>query len=432
VTPIENNAPNNIPDTFWQYIRSFGPGVVIVLAWLGAGDLVDVAMAGSDYGYTLMWALGFSLLIRYAFVSIIAKYQLCNERRESLMAAFARIHASLPLILGIVVLISGHFFGAYMIKGAGEVTWILLGNTGSPLAWSIVWALVAVGLILGGKYARIEKLFYVFLGMLSLSLVGIALWCRPNPIEIVKGVLLFAVPPDTGSFKPLLIAVSLIGAVAGSINNLLYPYFMQEKGWAGPAYRKVQLYDLLFGILIIIILDIAIWVIGAEVLHPRNLHITSVSDMANLLVLTVGTLGVPIFYLGVFAALFTSMVGLSMGYGLLCWDVMHVYQVRAGKKTDRSSLHVSKTYRAVILWSLISPLVWSAPGMPGFVELTILVNAAAVLVQPLLAGILWYITANSKYIGTIYKNRWWENLMMAFLFVLACYATWQAVLNFIP
>ena len=43
------SAPSDapIPRTFGQYIRSFGPGIVIVLTWLGAGDVVDAAAAGA-------------------------------------------------------------------------------------------------------------------------------------------------------------------------------------------------------------------------------------------------------------------------------------------------------------------------------------------------------------------------------------------------
>jgi Mn2+/Fe2+ NRAMP family transporter len=44
-----------VPGTFLQYLRSFGPGIVIVLTWLGAGDVVDMGTAGANYGYSLLW-----------------------------------------------------------------------------------------------------------------------------------------------------------------------------------------------------------------------------------------------------------------------------------------------------------------------------------------------------------------------------------------
>ena len=84
-------------------------------------------------------------------------------------------------------------------------------------------------------------------------------------------------------------------------------------------------------------------------------------------------------------------------------------------------------YRAVAVWILVSPLVWTTPGMPGFVYLTLLSNSAQVVMVPLLAGGLWWITASGKYIGKQYKNRWWENLVMGVLFILALWGGYGAV-----
>ena len=46
-----------VPHSFLEYLRSFLPGIVIVLTWLGAGDVVDMGVAGSNYGYSLMLVL---------------------------------------------------------------------------------------------------------------------------------------------------------------------------------------------------------------------------------------------------------------------------------------------------------------------------------------------------------------------------------------
>ena len=65
--------------------------------------------------------------------------------------------------------------------------------------------------------------------------------------------------------------------------------------------------------------------------------------------------------------------------------------------------------------------------MPGFVTLTLIVNAAQVMLLPLIAGGLWYITAKRKFIGEQYRNRWWENLIMLCLFALAVYGALKSV-----
>ena len=54
----------------------------MVLTWLGAGDVIDMGTAGANYGYALMWMFVVAVLLRFLFVSLIARYQLCNQHRR--------------------------------------------------------------------------------------------------------------------------------------------------------------------------------------------------------------------------------------------------------------------------------------------------------------------------------------------------------------
>ena len=67
--------------------------------------------------------------------------------------------------------------------------------------------------------------------------------------------------------------------------------------------------------------------------------------------------------------------------------------------------------------------------MPGFVALTLAANSAQVLLLPLLAGGLWWITASPNLIGREHCNRWWENVLMGTLFALAIYFAFRAALD---
>ena len=182
-----------VPATFWQYVRSMVPGLIVPLTWLGAGDLVDSPVAGGNYGYSLMWAMVIALLVRFIFVSIIAKYQLCNQHGESVMAGLKRIHPWMPIFVGAVAVFFGHVYGSYLIKGVGETATHLAGF-GPPWAWSIFWVTVAAAIIFRGAYRRLEVIFYGFLIMLSVSLIGVAAWSGPNPVAAARGMFLFGMP----------------------------------------------------------------------------------------------------------------------------------------------------------------------------------------------------------------------------------------------
>ena len=415
-----------VPTSFWQYVRSMGPGLIVALTWLGAGDLVDSAVAGGNYGYTLMWAMVIALFVRFIFVSIIAKYQLCNQHGESVMAGLKRLHPWMPVFVGVVAIFFGHFYGSYMVKGLGEASERLVGF-GAPWIWSVIWVTVGAALIFRGAYGRLEVIFYVFLIMLSASLIGVAVWSGPDPVAAAKGAFLFSVPEQSGSFGALLVITSLIGAVGGSIANLLYPYFIQQKGWQGPRFRRVQLYDLAFGTSVLVIINLSIWTIGAELLHPRGMTVESLDDLANLLTLALGQLGGPIFYLGVFAVLYSSVIGNAVGNGYLMADIVHVCQSREPTQAGRLEVGHSRVYRAVAAWCLFSPLIWNLPGMPSFIALTIIANAAAVVVLPILCGGLWYLTARTAFIGPAYRNKWWENTVLAGLFILSLWGAYHSV-----
>ena len=419
------NTPQ-IPKTFYQYLKSMGPGIVVALAWLGTGDLVDSAIAGGSYGYSLMWVIVIALFIRFIFVSIVAKYQLCNPYEENVISGLKRLHPWLPYFIIIVALFFGHFYMSYMIKGIGETTLKLI-NFGETWILSIFWVTIATFLIFKGSYKRIEILFFLFLIILSVSLISVALWNGPDVKSAIKGIILFDIPKDQGPYGSLLIITALIGTIGGSIANLLYPYFIQQKGWKGPKFRKVQLYDLAFGTLVLVVINLSVWTIGAEVLHPRGIHIKNLDDLANLLSITLGNLGSPIFYLGVFAALFTSIVGITVGFGYLVFDATKVIASKKPIKAVQFDTSNSKLYKIVIFWCLYSPLVYVLPNMPNFIFLTILASAATVVVLPILCGSLWYITSSKSFIGEKFKNRFFENIILFLLFILSLWGSYQAI-----
>jgi hypothetical protein len=83
-------------------------------------------------------------------------------------------------------------------------------------------------------------------------------------------------------------------------------------------------------------------------------------------------------------------------------------------------------YRWIVVVCRGTPLVWTLPGMPDFVTLTLVANSAQVVLLPVLAGGLWWITASSRYIGAAHRNRPWENMVMALLFILAIYGAYSS------
>ena len=415
-------VPALVPRSCVEYVRSFGPGIVIVLTWLGAGDVVDMATAGANYGYALLWVFVVAVLFRFLFVSLIARYQLCNQHGEGVLDGLARLHPLYAPVLLAAAIVMGHVYGSYMTRGVGEICQNVFGF-GSVWQWAILCNGIAFYLVFQPGFRRLEVVFFFFLAVLSVSFLGCAIWVGFDPGNVARGLFRAEMPGKQGAYDPGHVALAMIGAVGGSLMNLVYPYFLDAKGWRGPQYRRVQLYDLLIGIAAMLVLNLAVWVLGAELLFPDR-HIENLEDLPNLVSTLLGESGRILFYAGIFSAVYTSIIGHAAGLGRLGTHAWLRWQAGSGPISSDFRHHAC--FRWIAISCLVTPLVWTLPGMPGFVALTLAANSAQVILLPLLAGGLWWITASERLIGREHRNRWWENVLMGALFALAVYFAVQA------
>ena len=264
----------------------------------------------------------------------------------------------------------------------------------------------------------------MFLAVLSISFVGSAIFVGFDPIDVLRGLLRVEMPDAHGGFdQPWRVGVAMIGAVGGSIMNLAYPYFLDAKGWRGPEYRRVQMYDF---VLAVTAMMGSTWPCGRWA--PSCSTRTAASSPRR----SPGP-GEPrarrawplLFYAGIFSAIYTSILGHAAGLASL--------GTHAWLGGDRTSRRRTTTPAAAAATAGLRSgascrrSIWTLPGMPDFVALTLAANSAQVVLVPMLAGGLWWITASPRFIGERYRTRWWENIVMAVLFGLAAYFAIQAI-----
>jgi Mn2+/Fe2+ NRAMP family transporter len=239
-----------------------------------------MAVAGSSYGYSLLWVLVLAVFMRFILVSLIGRYQLCNPRGEGVLDGLVRLHRWYGPILFVGAIVMGHVYEAFLTVGIGEICRNVFG-VGDVWMWAVLANATAFVLVLRA-YGPLEWTFKIFLALLSVSFVGSAVWVGFSGTEVLQGLFRFEMPGRQGSFSAMTVALAMIGAVGGSFMNLAYPYFLEEKGWRGPKYLRVQFYDLLLGVVAMVVLNLAVWVLGAELLYPDR-HITDLEDLPNLL-----------------------------------------------------------------------------------------------------------------------------------------------------
>lgn len=426
-----------IPTTNMDYVKALGPGLLVAMAWLSAGDLVSASVSGSTYGYALMWALVIALFARYFFVSAIGKYVLCNSQGDnSILAGFARLWRGLPLVVGVIAFILGFTYQTYIIKGAATALYQLLGGIGDS-EWAVFFfAVVLVGvtifmLLRGSQYRTLEAVAKVSVGVLMVTFfLAVAL----NGFDLAAFLrgLVFQVPADTeGTFGAVVILAAIIGAVGGSAANLLYPYFMETKGWTTPAYRKIQVFDLLVGIIAMVFINLAVWIVAAESLGSgAGVAIQEAEDLAIMMGRGIGAIGPLLLWIGLFFVTFTSFPAYSFGFTKVLLDgVQRSFPggLESDEIPDPENHRYFKFIQIGIL--LVLPLIFSLPMAPNFITLTIAGNAMGAITGPIIIVGVIVLTTSKKYMLPEYANKWWETVALLIIGGIGLWATYGVVVG---
>jgi Mn2+/Fe2+ NRAMP family transporter len=458
----ERTGEASVPTTFVDYLKGVGPGIVIAVAWLGTGDLVDSSVAGANYGYALMWAIVLALFCRYFTTSMLAKYQLCNGvGDETVLTGFGRLWRGFPLLLAAASTILGFIYASYLLKAAGTALWNLTGRIGGE-GWGIfVWSAIIVafsiflalspnqyrGLEIVAQIAVVAVIVAFFIALINTGI---------NFGGFLSGLTPFKLPPDVGAFSALLVTVSVIGAVGGSAANLIYPYLMRDKGWRGQRYRRLQTYDLIIGVASLVFINLAIWVVAAETLPGRGEAIAEADDLAAMMEQAVGSFGPTLMWIAIFFIAFDNIPAYSYGFTRILVEAVHetfpargaryAHAARTASHGDSPVVHSSEgdvskeelaksetsTKDPIFRYSqigllIVLPLIFSLPGLADFILLTIVANAMAVLTAPIILVGVILITNNRQWMLSAYRNKWWENLILLVIAGIGLWATYGVI-----
>lgn len=429
-------ASASLPTTWMDYARGVGPGLIVAMSWLGAGDLIDSSVSGANYGYALMWALALALICRYFYVSAIAKYFLCNSHGDtSILQGYGRLWRWLPLIIGIGAYISGFILQTYMAKGVGTALFYAFGQVGGQKWGVFIWTAVAVALTILVTMSKWQSAIFQWIArvavvILIVSFVGAVIYRGADWGGMAAG-LFGGVPSNKGLFPSLLVAASLIGAVGGSAANLLYPEFMQDKGWRGPAFRKLQRLDLLAGIVGIIVIDLAVWAVASETMKGQANQISDPTDLAAMMRTAIGSLGPIVLWVGLFFVTFTSFPAYAAGFTKILLNGVHEafppHRDRYSTEEeipgyrDRFPRWVLIVFQVAIM--TVIPLAFALPGLPNLVVLTVAGSSTSAIMAPLIIVGTVLLTMRSKHMSSGYVNKWWENVVLV---VVGCIGLWAA------
>lgn len=444
--PAREAVPQQPPNSLMGYLKSMGPGIVVVLSWLGTGDFITASVSGSTFGYALIWTLVIAIFSRYFIVSAMSKYQLCNAvGDETILDGYGRVWKGFPMYIGAATCILGFVYVSFLLVAAGTALAHLfsglidLGSWGTPF-WATVTMLVAVWLAVqrNKHYRGLEILAQLTMAALVLSFLIAVIGTGIDWTGLISGLALDMPPGGAGYITAVTAAIGLIGAVGGSAANLLYPYLMHEKGWRGERYRKLQRFDLGAGTVVMCGLVLAVWVVAAETLHGTGAGVSTADDLAAMMERAIGPAGPPIMWCAIFFVVFDNIV--TQPRVFVRMFVESVYKVRPGRQdrirrlaghevvTKETFAH-DRLFWVLLLIVMIVPVIFSLPGMPGLVVITLLGNSFSVLTVPAVIIGLIIMTTRRDLMLPKYVNKWWETTILVAIGAVGLWATYELILS---
>ncbi len=394
---------------------------------IGPRDLISGAAAGADYGYGLIWALVLIGLARLILLEAMARYVAATG--ETLLAGYRKVGAWAAWAILASIVLKRYLSNLYHVMLLGASAGLLLGwESGAAAKAAAAAACLAAFWLMYGGYGGVEKWSKPLAALLAGSLLAITILSRPDLEAMMHALLSPSIPEHEGRFGPMLMILVLVGSGAGSISSLKYSAFVYEKGWRSASFLRRQRFDLLFSVAAGIAIS-ALIQIAAAAASPPGAQLEGFDDLAAIFVGPLGSVGLAILAVGLWATVFTTYVGSNAGYSLLAADLI----VRApDSDAPAAELAFAGRRRAVYRLFLIA---FCLPPMAVLITewkpipLVLIASALSALAVPLMVIILFLLTRDRKHMGD-YVNGFWNNAALLSLVLLSLIVTWRAAVEF--
>lgn len=401
---IDDSQDAPVPPVRGRMWRHLGPGIVVAATGVGAGDLVATLIAGSRFGYALLWAAVVGCVIKIALSEGSARYHLATG--STILAGWRSLGSWTSWYFGIYVIVWGFIYGATAMSATALPLAAMFPEI--PLrAWAIAAGLLGFVFVSFNRYETFETVMKLLVGAMFVIMVGLAILVAPS-LPGMAGGMAFALPEGS-----LFYTLGLIGGVGGTITTAAYGYWTQAKGSRGPGWMPMMRFDNATAYIVTGIFVIAMLIVGAELLHSAGIALEDSDEgllgLSGVLEDRFGPTIAILFLIGFAATSLSSLLGVWQGMSLFFSDWW--YQLKSRQEgEDAGGREGSPAYRFYLAWLTFPPMLLLFADRPFL--LVILYGAFGALFMPFLAVTLLVLN-NSERLPADCRNGVVSNVALA-------------------
>lgn len=369
----------------------FGPGLIIAASFIGPGTITTSIVTGASYGFTLAWAVVFSIIATIILQEMSGRLGLATRLSlgEALRVVFESTIARAVMVVLVVAAIG---IGGASYAG-GDTTGTALAVTtvtGLDVRLVVTALILFIGVLLWtGSYKAIEVVLTIMVVVLGVIFLLTAIVVRPPLGEMLRGMFVPTVPAGA-----LLTTIALIGTTVVPYNLFLQSSLVQEK-WGSEldpdTAMKESRTDTVVSISVGGLITLVVMATAFGAMFLRGMTAETGEDLTLALEPLLGPAAPWVFAIGLFAAGFTSAVAGPLG-------AAYAISGTLGRSTDLKSTPARIVWISVLLVGAVIALTGINP-----VQIIVVAQAANGLLLPIIAIFLMIVMNSSRLMGR-YRN----------------------------
>ena len=388
----------------------FGPATLVTAAFIGPGTVITASMAGASYGYTLIWALVFSVLSTMVLQEMAARLGIVTGRGlgENLHQLVQQKWLRWPLLLLVVsaIVIGNSAYQGGNISGASLGAEALFADNHFLNSWRSTgvnfWALllgaVAAVILWFGQYRLIERCLITLVLLMSLAFVGTMLLTQPDLSALLRGAFTPHIPDGA-----VLTVVALIGTTVVPYSLFLHAASAARR-WPASEVDTVSALsasknDIAVAIPLGGLISIAIVSTAASAFFGQQQQLENVSQLAQSLTPLFGSAATWCLALGLLAAGLSSAITAPLAAAYALTGVL-------GRESSMQHWLFRTTWLVIIICGVVVSSLGIKP-----VQVIWFAQVANGILLPLICGCL-LMAMNHRLLGQ-YKNTLWQNVLGA-------------------
>ena len=367
---------------------------MVAAAFIGPGTVTTATLAGGNFGFTLLWAVAFSVIATLVLqemtcrLGVVGQLGLGDAIVQKTQSRGLYIPAAALVICAIFIGNAAYEAGNITGAAAGLPTFIVMDIN----LWGVFIGAVAFLLLASGKFRLIEHVLVGLVVCMALVFVGTAVVVAPPFLEILKG-LITPTLPENG----ILVIIGLIGTTVVPYNLFLHAATLKRHAADGVTLAEARR-DITTSVLGGGLITLCIVITAATALHGSGVPVVSLNDLAPTLQPLLGDSSSTFLAIGFLAAGLSSAITAPLA---AAYAVTEIVQLRPELKNRVFRW----TWQSVIIAGVLFASLSLKP-----LQLILLAQIANGALLPVIAlFILW--VSNDKTLLREHSNNRIQNLL---------------------